>query len=104
MIHTLFKKDVCLLDGNTKSFETSASQLCTDRRAWLCCWKTEENYCVCVGQFIVQAELPLPSEPADRSVPVTCTARDFYTNELRLSLWRARGSLIMFYQANVLYR
>lgn len=31
-----------------------------------------------------------------RSVPVTCAARDFHTNELRLSLWRARGSLIVF--------
>jgi len=63
----------------------------------------EKNYCACVGQFIVEAELPLPLEPADKSVPVTCAACDFHTNELRLSLWRARGSLIVFYQATALY-
>lgn len=58
---------------------------------------------VCVGQLIVEAELSLPLEPVDRSVPVICAACDFYTNELGLSLWRARGSLIVFYQANAVY-
>lgn len=62
-----------------------------------------ENYSVCVGQLIVEVELPLPLKPVDRSVPVTCAACDFYTNELGLSLWRARGSLIVFDQANTVY-
>lgn len=92
-IHILFRREVHEFDWNTESFETSTSQLRTDRRARLCCWKTEEDCCACVGRFIVQAELPLPLEPADRSVPVTCAARDSHTNELKLSLWRARGSL-----------
>lgn len=65
--------------------------------------KDKKNYCACVRQLIVQAELLMPLEQADRSVPLTCTACVFYTNELGLSLWRARVSPIAFQQANVLY-
>lgn len=57
--------------------------LLEDRRRLLClCWAIHSS-----------GGVALPLEPADRSAPATCAARDSHTNELKLSLWRARGSL-----------
>lgn len=45
-------------------------------------WQMEGNYCACVGHC--SGEVLLSLEPAARSVPATCAAREFDADELRL--------------------